>query len=150
MRVCQRLTILFIGVRSVLQTAQLPAIGEQNRCPDVRLHHTYPPSAVETKPSEERPETPKVETVEPIQYKPASPDIMNYIWKQGKHKKKITDQLGCEEFSWDDGTMVIVGSSYTQEDCIRKLEDFSERYAAQTLYIQGTSVEDSKRVVCYC
>ena len=63
---------------------------------------------------------------------------MNYIWKQGKHKKKLIDQLGCEEFSWDAGTVTIVGSSYTQEESVRKLEGFSDRYAAQTLYIKDS------------
>jgi poly [ADP-ribose] polymerase 10/14/15 len=133
------------GVTSVLQCTELPPISENSPSPKVSLYHTYPPSAVESNAPEERPESPRLETVEPVYYEPEVPDSIDYIWKQEKQKKKLVNQLDCEDLSWDNGILTILGSSYAQEECLKKLKDFSERYQVKTYYVKDSRIWEWSR-----
>lgn len=117
----------------MLQIAQLPGIGEQHRSPEVQLHHIYPTSASAT---EEPAETEEIETVADMPFTPESPVIVNYIWENAKHKKKLSALLGCVDLLWDGSVVTIVGSAPDREEYVSKLEGFLEKYAVQTLLIR--------------
>lgn len=117
----------------MLQIAQLPGIGEQHRSPEVQLHHIYPTSASAT---EEPAETEEIETVADMPFTPESPVIVNYIWENAKHKKKLSALLGCVDLLWDGSVVTIVGLAPDREEYVSKLEGFLEKYAVQTLLIR--------------
>ena len=128
--------MVFSAVSSIMKLPQLPEIGELKSRPEARLYHTYPSTAFEQSPEDDSRKENKDKETQNIEYKPESPDLLNYVFQNNKHKKKLLAALKCDDVGSDGSTITITGSPYSRDDCIKNAELFFDGYVVQSLKIR--------------
>ena len=118
----------------MLALPEMPALGTKDRRPRVELYSKYSPSAtidpvlsdssaLSTSLSDN-----ETERARAVEITPDDPVVIDFIWSNRKHSRRLKNILGCDEVEWDGSTLLVLKPSLREEDYKKKLSSFANRF----------------------